>query len=208
MSKIKEQYLLTFKFMGKELKTFMFWNFLVFVGLAIISYVISYYLISIQALEESLGVFLDSEIITKYQLVMDILANNMKVSIFAFILGCLALGYVGTVIITFSNAIVLGKAIAIFKNTTYSPIKLLVFGILPHGIFEFFAMFLTLALSTYITNKIIEKMYHRRNFKKTEELKQGFKNVIRTFILVVVPIVLIAALIEGYITIELIEAFV
>lgn len=207
MNKIKEQYLLTFKFIGSELKNLIILNGLAYVACAVITYVIAYNSIPVKQLEESLGGTVEIESFTKFDFFREILTNNLKFSVLAFFLGFLLLGYAGAITLIISNGMVLGKAIAVFKNTPISPIRLIVFGILPHGIFELFGMFLTFSLSVYMTSKIIDKLYYRRNFKKTEELKQGVKDVVRTFILVVIPIVFIAAAIEGYITPDLLEAF-
>lgn len=115
---------------------------------------------------------------------------------------CIGLGLVPficiPVFILGSNAISVGVVIGASHTSMQYPIlKTIVFGLLPHGIFELTAVFLSvgmgISLFVFITLKILGK-------RKDERLIDWLNYVAKIFVLRVIPLLIIAALIESFIT--------
>ncbi|MFA9454496.1 MAG: stage II sporulation protein M [Candidatus Aminicenantaceae bacterium] len=99
--------------------------------------------------------------------------------------------------------------------------SLLLFGLAPHGIIEIptflYACTLGIALCLGLTRFIIKELFGRGNpaappspgAKGSEEsFTDLLKHTFRTFVLVIVPLILLAAVIEAFITPLLIHAFI
>lgn len=74
--------------------------------------------------------------------------------------------------------------------------KALLFGILPHGLFELTAVFLCMALGLYIGTNWLRR-HKQYTFKKL------FRYTIISYCSLVLPLMILAALIETYITPQL-----
>lgn len=102
-----------------------------------------------------------------------------------------------------SNSIMTG---AVFGLATaeagMDPIKSLVFGILPHGIFELTGLFLSVALGIYLCKNVGRIITRRAGDTKLLDVLNA---VAKGFVLIVIPLITIASLIECYITPALIE---
>jgi len=99
---------------------------------------------------------------------------------------------------------------------------LLLFGLAPHGIFEIpaflYACTLGIALCLGLTRFVIRELFGRPaptsaapspgEPRPEEGLTSLLKHTFRTFVLVIVPLILLAALIETFITPLLIHAFI
>jgi len=121
-----------------------------------------------------------------WQLMVFIFFNNVQSAIFGMVLG-VVLG-VFPLMNAVSNGVVLGYVL----EKSYS-----VFGfwefwrILPHGIFELPAIFIALGLGTRLGMFIFEK-------QKKKELRKRIYLSFLAFVLIVVPLLIIAAIIEGF----------
>lgn len=121
--------------------------------------------------------------------------NNVRASFIMVVIGFipfLFLPYFGA----FANGFIIG---AIGKMLTFKKMNLFktfLMGILPHGIFEIpaliYAMFLGVTFCLNITKKLLKK--DRENFSDL------FRKNIMNFVKIVVPLLIIAALIEAYVT--------
>lgn len=69
-------------------------------------------------------------------------------------------------------------------------------GIVPHGIFEIPALILSIACGIYLCRSITD--YVKHNEKGT--VKRAIQNCMRLFLLIITPLLIIAALIECYVT--------
>lgn len=119
------------------------------------------------------------------QLISFIFFNNLQSSFFGIFFGIL-LG-IFPVIITIVNGYLLGFVSLI---TIEAKGSLVLLRILPHGIFELPAVFISLGLGLKLGTFIFKK-------KKIVFLKQYFWNSMRVFLLFVIPLLLIAGIIEG-----------
>ncbi|GAG12258.1 unnamed protein product, partial [marine sediment metagenome] len=135
-------------------------------------------------IEELIGI---TEGLNVWQMILYILQNNLKASFLGMIFG-LILG-VFPVFLALANGYVLGfvseKVVQVEGFTS-------LWRLLPHGIFELPALFISLALGTKLGFFI---------FAKYGQVKQEFlrrlENSLRVFLFVVIPLLVIAAVIEG-----------
>jgi len=95
-----------------------------------------------------------------------------------------------------TNATILGAMAAYYK---ISGISLVVFfaGILPHGILEIPALLLSIMLGIMLCSNVI--LFFFRSSKRMP-FSEFMANVFRTLLFVIFPLLLLAALIEAYIT--------
>jgi len=122
---------------------------------------------------------------SQMELIKFIFFNNLQSSFYGIIFGFL-IG-IFPIIATIANGYLLGfvASISVENGGILSLWKLL-----PHGIFELPAVFISLGLGLKFGMFIFQK-------KKLESLKNYLINSLRVFLLIVVPLLIIAAIIEG-----------
>ena len=100
------------------------------------------------------------------------------------------------------NAIIVGVMAAYYSN---SGISMLAFfaGILPHGVFELPALILSLAAGLYLCQSI--NTYIRHNEKGV--MKPLLLDLLRLVALVVLPLLIVAAVMEAYVTPAVMQLF-
>lgn len=120
-----------------------------------------------------------------FQLITFIFFNNLKVSLLSVILGI----FFGVVPIVFSigNGYILGFVASL---TSREEGIWVLWRVLPHGIFELPAVFISLSLGLRLGFYLF--------FEKKEKFTKSLINILRVFISIVIPLLIIAAIIEGY----------
>lgn len=120
------------------------------------------------------------------QMMLFIFDNNLRTSFFSMLLGVF-LG-IFPFLAAFSNGYVLGfvaqKSIAIEGGLS-------LWRLLPHGVFEFPAVVLSLALGVKFGMFVLEKGRRKKEFIRRA------KESLRVFFFIVLPLLIIAAIIEG-----------
>jgi stage II sporulation protein M len=111
--------------------------------------------------------------------------NNFKSSLYGILFG-VAFG-IFPVFSSMLNGYVLGF---VAQQSVASEGILVLLRLVPHGIFELPAVLISLGLGMKLGTFIFYK-------KKIETLKEFFWNSIRVFIFVIIPLLLVAAIIEG-----------
>jgi len=120
-----------------------------------------------------------------FEIIQFILFNNAKVSIIGLITG-IFLGII-PIILALTNGYLLGfVALISMQSEGISSL----WKILPHGIFELPAIFISLGLGLELGTLIFQK-------DTAKKLKEKLKKSLITFVLIVVPLLVIAAIIEG-----------
>ena len=119
------------------------------------------------------------------QLIKFIFFNNLQTSFFGIILG-LFFG-IFPIIAAIANGYLLGFVSSI---TVESEGVFILWRLLPHGIFELPAVFISLGLGLKFGTFIFQK-------RKLDSFNKYFWNSIRVFLFVVVPLLAIAGIIEG-----------
>ncbi len=130
-------------------------------------------------------ILLKTENMSQSRLISFIFLNNLQSSFFTMIFG-IFLG-IFPVISAIANGYLLGFVanFAIQEDGIFS-----LWRIFPHGIFELPAIFISFALGLRLGASI----FSRKEFRKFNE---NFISSLKTFILIIIPLLIIAAIIEG-----------
>lgn len=128
-----------------------------------------------------------------WQMIIFILNNNLKSSFFSMLLGFF-LG-IFPVLSAFTNGYVLGFVAE--KSAILGGPGILL-RLLPHGIFEFPAIILSLALGTKFGMFIFAE-----HGKRKKEFLRRLEQSLRVFLFVVLPLLIVAAIVEGILIVML-----
>ncbi|WP_214709688.1 MULTISPECIES: stage II sporulation protein M [unclassified Exiguobacterium] len=141
---------------------------------------------------ESQGLTFDS---SARETMIALFVNNTRVTLLAFLLGMIPLfiPYVFVVI----NAAVIGLVAMLVGVAGESVIRVIVLGILPHGITEISAILLGAAMGLSLNRYIWKKL---RGKETDVTFKALFVAGVKTFLVIAVPLLAISAIIEAYVT--------
>lgn len=132
-----------------------------------------------------------------------IFINNSMGSFLALFLGLIPFLFLPALSII-SNGTAMGIVSAVSTTQGLNPFKVFI-SIAPHGVLELPALFYAAGLGIYISREIIKHLFFPESVK--ESFTSLLKQIFTTFITVVLPLLLIAALIESFITPVLISFF-
>lgn len=130
--------------------------------------------------------------------VLALFANNLRAMVLGILYGFIPFLYLPALALGV-NAAILGMLASLIDGQWL----LLAAGILPHGIFELPALFLSLAAGLCLCKNI--NAYIRKNEKGI--MKPLLLNILRVTGLVVIPLLVIAAVMETYVTPALMQLF-
>lgn len=182
---LKKWYLESFDFI-KESKDFIYSGILVFLIFAVIGGMFPIPEIIYENILEFLNEILaQTEGMNARELSIFIFKNNLTSSFLAVFLG-IFLG-VFPLMAAISNGYILGFVVS--RSVSAEGI-LIIWRLFPHGIFELPAVFISIGLGIKLGSFIIQK-------NKLESLKDYSLNSLKVFILIVLPLLILAALIEG-----------
>ena len=147
-------------------------------------------------IEEISSMFLTEKEVTSWQIFLFIFENNVSKLFVLLLLGAFA-GLI-PLLSVFANGLLLG----IFAQVVSEEISWTFFflGILPHGIIEIPVLIISSAIGVRIGKVAIWRL-----FSKKESLLIELFKALKFFILVLVPLIFIAALIESFLTSALLE---
>ena len=130
--------------------------------------------------------------------VLALFANNLQAMVLCVLYGFIPFLYLPALALGV-NAALLGMLASLVSGQWL----LLAAGILPHGIFELPALFLSLAAGLCLCKNI--NTYIRKNEKGV--MKPLLLNILRVVVLVVLPLLVIAAVMETYVTPVVMQLF-
>lgn len=141
---------------------------------------------------ESKGLTFDS---SARETMIALFVNNTRVTLLAFLLGMIPLfiPYVFVVI----NAAVIGLVAMLVGFAGESVIRVIVFGILPHGVTEISAILLGAAMGLSLNRYVWKKL---RGKETDVTFKALFVAGVKMFLFIAVPLLAISAVIEAYVT--------
>lgn len=173
-------------YLGK-LKYYLWFSVILFLIIALIGFVfpVFYEQQIIDLMQELVKQIQD---LSPLGLISFIIYNNLKTSFFAVILG-IAFGII-PLGITIVNAYILGFVAN--KVVATEGISIL-WRLLPHGIFELPAVLISVALGLRLGSFFF--VYHGKN--KKQEFWKWIRLSLKTFIFVVLPLLILAGIIEG-----------
>lgn len=104
------------------------------------------------------------------------------------------------------NGAVIGGVLAVLRiGSAVSIVRTVVFGLLPHGIFELPAILLAMAMGIYlcknITGLILKKPW-------ADRFEVSLEHMARVYCTVILPLLFVAGLIEAYVTPVLMQMYV
>ena len=182
---LKEQYRLSWNYI-KESRNFIY----IVVGVFFVFSLIGFFIPAPDFLSEQIWVFIQ-ELIEKTQdmsmseLIGFIFSNNLQSSFFGMVFGVLF--GIFPVVAAIANGYLLGfVGLIAVESEGFSTL----FRLLPHGIFELPAVFISLGLGLKFGMFIFQK-------EKAEFFRKSFLNSLRVFLFIVIPLLIIAAIIEG-----------
>jgi|SRR3989344_6953759 len=167
----------------KESKKFIYASIILFIVFSYIGFLLSDQLVFLnKILKDLIG---QTQGLGAFQLVIFILKNNILASFFGMVSG-FVLGIFPFISIL-NNGIILGYVGSLVYSTSggFDLLRLI-----PHGIFELPAIFISLGLGMRLGFFFVAK-------KKLVELKRRLLLSLNTFLLIVIPLLIIAAIIEG-----------
>ncbi len=130
--------------------------------------------------------------------VLALFTNNLRAMVLGVLYGFIPFLYLPALALGV-NAAILGMLASLIDGQWL----LLAAGILPHGIFELPALFLSLAAGLCLCKNI--NVYIRKNEKGI--MKPLLLNILRVVVLLVLPLLVIAAVMETYVTPALMQLF-
>lgn len=182
---LKEQYKKSFDYLKKS-KNFIYSIIGIFFLFALIGFFVPVPdSISEQILEFIQELIKQIEGMSQGELISFIFLNNLQSSFYSMIFG-VVLGIL-PIIAVVANGYLLGFVASL---SVQSEGFLVLWRLFPHGIFELPAIFISLGLGLKLGTFIFQK-------EKLKSLKNYVLNSLRVFILIVVPLLIIAGIIEG-----------
>ncbi len=128
--------------------------------------------------------------------------HNVRATFLSMAVGVVPLLFL-TLFFILVNISVLGSVIASVGYMVDQVFLVFLLGIVPHGIFEIPALILSFAMGIYLCKKITWVLFK----KERVSLKIVMRNCLMLYVGVVVPLLVIAALVEAYITPYLLNTF-
>jgi len=182
---LKEEYKKSWNYL-KESKNFIY----VIVTVFFVFVLIGFFIPAPDSLAKQILEFIEQLLektqgMSQGELIKFIFFNNLQSSFYGMIFGVL-LG-IFPMIATIANGYLLGFVASISVENTG---LLVLWRLLPHGIFELPAIFISLGLGLKFGMFIFQK-------RKLESFKEYFSNSLRVFFLIVLPLLIIAGIIEG-----------
>ena len=127
--------------------------------------------------------------------VLDLLLNNWMAILLCVVYGFLPFLFL-PVMILFSNSYLIG-VMGAYYHINGLPMSAFLAGMLPHGIFELSALAMAAAMGFTICLALVKKIFHAPG---TPPMKELVSDVLRTLLLVVLPLLVCAAVVEAFLT--------
>lgn len=180
-----KHYKLSWKFL-KESKNYVYASLTIFILFALIGFCFpTPHVLQEKLLEMIQELFAQFEGLTMFETIGLLFANNLWVSFIAIILGAL-FG-----ILPFFQAVTNGYLLGFVSKIVVADTGFLVLlKLLPHGIFELPAVIVSMGFGLKLGLDMFKK-------ERWELLRKNFKEAMRFFIFVILPLLLIAGIIEG-----------
>lgn len=127
--------------------------------------------------------------------VSSLIANNLLASFISILTGVIPFFFL-PVFSLLLNAGMIGVVFGAMPITS-SSVLFLMMGLVPHGIFEITALLLSLTLGVYLCKEMCLRVIGK---KREISNTQMIFHIVRIYLLVIVPLMIIAGFIETYIT--------
>lgn len=129
---------------------------------------------------------------------LGLLLNNLRACLTSAIMGFIPFFFVAAISLVI-NAGVIGAMLGYYGAMGVSVWRLVVFGLLPHGIFELPALFISFAMGISLCLTMTKGVIRLDG----AGIKQEVLNIVRIYIMNIIPLLIIAALMESFVTPQL-----
>jgi uncharacterized membrane protein SpoIIM required for sporulation len=133
-----------------------------------------------------------------------IFLNNLRATFVVFLAGIVSFSVLG-MLVYLLNVGLIGGVLGVFKIIGYSPVLLFAAGLLPHGIFEIPALMLASAVVLRMGAVLVTPQTGK---SMGQILLEQLADWLKIFLGLVVPLLMVAAIIEAYVTPSILFAFV
>lgn len=197
MKSLRHQYRLALDFAARDLLLYFWLSVAIFMMMALFSWYVF-------RENPDLATQTLTKVIDRFQGILDegeisytlLLLNNVRAGAIGLVLGLVPFLFL-PIISILSNSAVIGLVIA-FGTDAAAPLwKVVLFGILPHGIFELTAVFLCYGMGLCLCWNLTKKIIGRG---RSIRLKALFANCLRVFFIFVLPLFALAAVVETWVT--------
>ena len=124
--------------------------------------------------------------------VLALFGNNVRATVFSIAYGFIPFIYLPALSIGI-NSLLLGLFAGVYVNN----------GISPHGVFELPALILALSSGIYLCRKVTDYVRHN----KKGVMGPLMKDLLRLFVMHIIPLLVAAAVMEAYVTPQLLKLF-
>lgn len=192
------------------------WTFISFIIIVIICFILSFSMaeffinqtkVIAESIANNIAEMSGTEIseLSDIQTFLVIFWNNLKMGTIVILFGLVPL-YRLPSFYTIFQFIMIGVVFGGLYALGHNVINAFVFSFLPHAIIELTALLYSVAIGNYINQNILTKIFFRKK-KDSEPIGKLLKQSLRSYIFVVIPLLVIAAFIEAFITSRLSETF-
>jgi len=183
MITLKKQYKEALNYI-RESKKYIYYSIVIFLISSLIGYIFSPYL---SFIEEYIKKLIEPTLnLNALELIFYILQNNLQGALVSIIAG--TIGGIVPILSAIGNGVIIGYVISLVAQTHGF---LSIWRLFPHGIFELPAIFIALGLGT----KLGFVIFFKGN--KNKEFIRRFYNSINVLLIIIIPLLIIAAIIEG-----------
>jgi stage II sporulation protein M len=134
-----------------------------------------------------------------------LLANNIRASIFSILFGVFPFVYLPAFPLGLNSTLI--GAMGAYYVVNRLSIAAFFAGMLPHGIFEIPALVISFSLGIYLCREITASV-RAKDKESMKPLKAIFINLARTYVMLVAPLLIIAAVVEGFVTPAVMHMFI
>lgn len=186
-------------FYKKELQRIFISMIILFFVICIITSIFLYYNqdIANQMLLETKKLLLSKDILSDAGTIQvgSLILNNVFASFYSIVTGIIPFFFLPL----FSLLLNAGMIGVVFGSMpiTHSSMLLIFVGLLPHGIFEITALLLSLSLGVYLCKEMCLRIIGK---KRKLPMMSMLLHILRIYLLIIVPLMIVAGFIETYIT--------
>lgn len=171
----------------KSLKNYIWFVLLLFLLISVFGFIFPYFFKE-QIIKLITDLLKQTENLSTLELISFIIANNMKSAFFGMIFG-IFFGIV-SLVVAVVNGYVLGF---VAKESVSIGGFSILFRLIPHGIFEIPAVIISLALGL----KLGMFLFVYKGKDKSKEFLKWLGDSVRVFVFVIIPLLVVAGIIEG-----------
>lgn len=129
---------------------------------------------------------------------LGLLLNNLRACLSSVLMGFIPFFFIPAFSMA-ANAGIIGAMLGYYGTLGVSIWRLVVFGLLPHGIFELPALFISFAMGISLCLTMSRGVIRLDG----AGIKQEVLNIVRVYIMNIIPLLILAALVESFITPQL-----